>query len=234
VEREPDTIMIPGSLAAHLAEIGSGTKTLPLFGRSRRHHFIPQFILRRFADRDTGLLYQLNIETGEITNPGPKGAGWAPKLYRVSDDQGRDNDFLEGFFSLVETHAADSIRALDDDPCGLSEGDRANIALILALQEGRTPGGYNRMLEAFTAIGRLQLDLMPQNPGAFSNIRGGKSAAGVEQLRKDALERFRNGRLELSATKELTLRTMIATWLERAAPIHAMSGLPCGRTAASS
>jgi Protein of unknown function (DUF4238) len=213
--------MIPGSLAAHLQEIGMGRKTLPLFDRSRRHHFIPQFILRGFADPDTGRLYQLNIETGEITDPGPKGAGWERRLYRVTDDQGRDNDFLECFFSLVETHAADSIRALDDDPCGLSEGDRANIALFLALQEGRTPGGHKRMLEAFTAIGRLQLDVMLQNPGALS--QAGKSAAELKQLREDTLDELRDGHLRVAATKELTLRIMIETWLERAGPIHTMS-----------
>jgi hypothetical protein len=222
---ESPTNMIPGSLAAHLRDIGLGKKTLPLFERSRRHHFIPQFILRRFADPATRLLHQLDVETGTITSPGPKGAGWEPELYRVTDDQGRQNDYLEGFFSLVETHAADSIRALHDDPLALSEGDRANISLFLALQEGRTPGGSNRILHAANALGRLQLELLLKSPQAFGKSYRGKSAADVEQLRKDALAKLRDGRLEVSTTKELTLRTMLDTWLERAAPIHAMSWL---------
>jgi Protein of unknown function (DUF4238) len=216
--------MLPGSLAAHLRDVGMGKKTLPLFDRSRRHHFIPQFILRRFADPGTGLLHQLDIETGKITQPGPRGAGWEPKLYRVTDDMGRENDYLEGFFALVEMHAADSIRRLHDDAVGLSEGDRANISLFLALQEGRTPGGHDRMLEQVTTMGRLQLEVLLENPDAFRKKRWrGHSASELDRLRRDSLASLRAGRLKLRATKELTLRLILDTWLERAAPIHAMS-----------
>lgn len=215
--------LLPGSLAAHLREIGMGKKKLPLYGKSRRHHFIPQFLLRRFTDPATVLLHQLDIETSEITQPGPRGAGWEPKLYRVTDDQSRQNDYLEGFFSLVETHAADSIQALHDDPLAMSNGDRVTIALFLALQESRTPGGQKHMIEAFSVIGRLQLEMLLQDPGGIRKAWKGKSAKEVEQLRKDTLAQLRDGRLDIRATKEMTLRAMLDTWLERAAAIDEMS-----------
>lgn len=211
-----------------MRDIGKGKKALPFFARSRRHHFIPQFILRSFTGPANDLLYQLDIQSGKITQPGPKGAGWAPILYRVEDDQGRQNDYLEGFFSLVESHAAEAIRALHNNPLGLSEGDRANIAFFVALQDARTPAGQERMRHQLTAAGRMQLDVLLQNPREFEKVtrRGpgkGKSTSEIEGIRKRSLEQLRDGRLVVEATKELTLRAMLDTWLGQAGTIHGLS-----------
>jgi hypothetical protein len=71
----------------------------------------------------------------------PEEAASRRRFYAVESDESPRDNRIEDFLSLVEGYAADPIRTLLERPMELTEADRTTIALMLALQERRTPFG---------------------------------------------------------------------------------------------
>jgi hypothetical protein len=210
---------IPGTLAEALREMVRRGQ-LPT-SDAKRHHFIPRFLLRSFREPGTQRLYQLDKTTGECLAVTPEAAASRRRLYRVTDDTGEDNDYLEGLLALVEDHAARSIRALTHDPYRLDEGGRANVAFLLALQDQRTPAGQGRARRQLAAIARLVLETRLEDRHEFLRLDRQffgrrRPAEEVEQFRQLILSQLSSRELGIQPSKELILRTMLEGWLDRA------------------
>ncbi|HMH47684.1 MAG TPA: DUF4238 domain-containing protein, partial [Solirubrobacteraceae bacterium] len=97
-----------------------------------RHHYVPQFLLKRF--RGGGKLYQLDKETGVCEETTPNEAAWQKDLYKVESTTGSHDGIVEGFFSLAETYGALALDALVGRPEELSNRDRGDLAFLVAIQ----------------------------------------------------------------------------------------------------
>src|SRR5438874_1194692 len=100
---------IEGRFVDWIQALAEGEATFPNCD-GERHHYVPQFLLKRF--RRGGRLYQLDKETGVCEETTPKEAAWHKDLYRVESTTGEHDGIVEGFFSLAENFAAPALDAL--------------------------------------------------------------------------------------------------------------------------
>src|SRR5207248_10773598 len=109
---------------------------------AKRHHFVSQFVLRGFGHPHDGKDCVFQMETEGRKAPRRVQIAKAAsrnRYYAVPDADGKLSNRNEGYLALVEDEAAYALRRLRDDPHAIKPGDRATIALFLALQMMRTP-----------------------------------------------------------------------------------------------
>jgi hypothetical protein len=116
-------------------------------GSPKRHHFVPQFYLRRFTD-DNGKLWVWDRVLGRsfIAKPGTIAAESQFYFHDGLHSAGHDPLTMERQFSALEHHAAvvtdhwlAQVRAsAPGDPLEIPDDDRDTMGIFLALQALRT------------------------------------------------------------------------------------------------
>lgn len=151
-----------------------------------RHHYVPQFVLAKF--KGNGCLYELDKETGEVTETTPKQAAWTKDLYTIESTTGQHDGIIEGFFALAENYGALALDGLLRDLESLSDRDRGDLAFLVAIQEQRAPGFLAEMKENMThaAMTRLAVDL--------ANWKGPK---GKRREARETYEALTDGRIRI-------------------------------------
>ncbi|HEX6665889.1 MAG TPA: DUF4238 domain-containing protein [Solirubrobacterales bacterium] len=190
-------------LGRELAEIGEGRKPWPE-SKARRQHYVPRFQLAKFSI-DGKTLFQLNTKSGQPRKTTPTDAAFKKDFYIYKDEDGGRINVLEGFFAMVENHAADSlVRLLADGD--LSAEDRATISFFLALQWARTPGALKRAQKLASDVMSSQIATKYKDKRAFAELRDrlkaegkddGMTEAEAENLRLETVQMFRDGKLEV-------------------------------------
>jgi hypothetical protein len=169
-------------LAQAMHDIGAGRRKWPSNPEKVCHHFVP--LRPRFlATSDGGAtrrLVQLDKTTGGAVKVRPEEAASRQRFYAVESDKSQRDNRIEDFLSLVEGYAADPIKTLLERPMELTEADRTTIALMLALQERRTPFGVAEAGKAVEQFGREQMATLARDPRAFAEMWR-KSAPDREQ-----------------------------------------------------
>lgn len=109
-----------------------------------RHHLVPQFLLRRFADAEGKLAMvkreNLNVQIPTTVNNACNEAGF----YRLETEdiepdyrEGHDPEAVEKGLAMFEARAERSIRSLLEGSPPWSDEDRYNLANLVALQYSR-------------------------------------------------------------------------------------------------
>jgi Protein of unknown function (DUF4238) len=175
--------------------------------QAKRHHFLPQLLLRRFAfERDGGDgIFQMGVTgRGAPRRVGLRGAASRKRFYSIPDGEGGLSNRHEGYLGLIERHAAPALDSLLADPGSLQPGDRATVAFFCAIQTGRTPAAA----EQVTAVAGLALqnavDEMVSDRTAFADryrdfAEGDPSENDIEALREEIIESVREERLRVVA-----------------------------------
>jgi Protein of unknown function (DUF4238) len=116
--------------------------------KKRRHHVVPQWYLRGFADEQKNLL-EWPVDGRPPTLRSVRGVAWAPHFY-AADLSAPDDDF-EDALSELESDAAPVGRRLQDGilPTG---DDRKVMALYIAAQMVRTPMYRNMLARQFASM----------------------------------------------------------------------------------
>jgi hypothetical protein len=159
---------VEGPLAAELREIGELGAFPP--SDARRHHYVPAFLLARFATpvgERKGRLHQLDVGSGRPQRTSPDSACFVRGLY----DQGTTNEpnnVLESFFAVVERHAAPAIARLVQDPVACTPEDRQTLSVFLALQGSRTPVGLTEAMNNAQLFSLVELNLELGDPERFA------------------------------------------------------------------
>ena len=172
---------------------------------AKRHHFIPQFLLRRFLAPGRDRLHQLDVESGRPQAIAPAGAASRRHFYSVVDDEGSRHNKIESFLSIVEGYAADALNRLLADPQALQPGDRATLAYFFRLIGVRTPHAAARAAAVSNAIATVMSAGRVIHPDVFA--RDYREAIGegtdeeIEAMRLEMLAALREGRMELSRLK---------------------------------
>lgn len=81
----------------------------------KRHHFIPQMMLRHFADDDGQLwFWRRSFEKGDVRKAGPQNLFVEKDLYAQLLPDGAKDVALEEFFAQMEAHGAQFIAQIAD------------------------------------------------------------------------------------------------------------------------
>ena len=169
-------IQIEGRFVDWMHRLVEGKEALPNCEGSR-HHYVPQFLLRRF--RGGGKLHELDKETGEVKETTPKEAAWDKDLYRVISETGEHDGVIEGFFALAENFAKEALDGLVRDVEKLSERDRGDLAFLIAIQEQRAPG----YLDEFK-IGLRQAAAIAEAAVELANVKGKNASRRSKPTRR--------------------------------------------------
>ncbi len=107
---------------------------------ARRQHFIARFYLRNFAEpmfSDILCVYDIRKQRWERRSP--EGVGWFPHLFSMIDMEGNRTDNFDQFLKQqVEDPATSALRKLATGGA-LETGERAAVALFVALTAARSP-----------------------------------------------------------------------------------------------
>jgi hypothetical protein len=128
-------------LFKHLREIADGTRPKPQT-RARRHHYIPSFLLARWAmpqGQRQGKLFELLVPGGRPRTTTPDRSAFRRDLYAQDVGEASPDLTFEAYLSIIENYAAEPLKRLAGLPSSISDDDRAVIACFVAHQEARTP-----------------------------------------------------------------------------------------------
>jgi hypothetical protein len=106
---------------------------------SRRHHYLPQCYLRRFAAND-GFLRVFDREQKEFRKQTPQATAFQKDFYTVLRSDGSKSDGIEQMFGGLENVGCGVIKRLDSerDPGWRDEQERVSFAIFVALFYSRT------------------------------------------------------------------------------------------------
>jgi Protein of unknown function (DUF4238) len=174
--------------------------------QAKRHHFVPQFLLRGFALKHNGKDRLFQMETASRGAPRRVDVGTAAsrrRLYTAIDEDGEPSNRNEGYLALVESHAAPALRQLMDTPESLSPAERATISFFVALQTMRTPAAAQQVTAVANAAFQTAASEFLSDRRAFAQRH--REASGklvdedeIERLRQEMLDAVRGGGVRLS------------------------------------
>jgi hypothetical protein len=166
---------------------------------AKRHHFIPQFLLRRFLAPGKERLFQLDTHTGKPQAIAPADAASRRHFYSVIDEEGVRHAKIESFLSTVESHAANALTRFTDAPLELDPGDRATLSYFFALFGIRTPRAVAKLAAGAEAVMHMAMGGRLSHPDVFARdyteIIGEASEEEIEELRLEMLAALEEGRV---------------------------------------
>ena len=172
---------------------------------AKRHHFLPQLLLRKFSSmrEDQEGIFQMKVAGREAPRRvGLKGAASQSRLYSGIDEDGELSNRNEGYLALIEAHAAPALNCLLEDPDSLSPGQRATIAFFIAVQTMRTPEAAVQVTAAAQTAFQNAASEMFSDRDAFAErhrefIGRDADEAEIESYRKEVIDSIRDGKVRL-------------------------------------
>ena len=177
---------------------------------SRRHHFVPQLFLRRFAlapNEENPQLWALDAASGASSHTGIKNLAVVTDYYRTTAAVSGDPDQVEQLLAQIEAEAADPLRKLlAGEP--LTPMERLNFAFFVCVQYSRTPRGRQRTVTAIESFASMQAEgnVLTQGEAIRRNLQEalGREATDdeVAEYQKDLVAQLRDGRIQPKATQD--------------------------------
>lgn len=128
---------------------------------SKRHHYVPVFYLRRFADQ-SGRLDAYHRTTGERIKVSAANAALESRLYEVIDQEGQRTDAAERTIACIESKVAPGFEALVSGPWPPLLEARGLIANFIALQGTRTRESLHAIAAITDRMTKLEMSLLPR------------------------------------------------------------------------
>jgi Protein of unknown function (DUF4238) len=169
---------------------------------AKRHHFVPQMVLRNFGLRnDADRIVQLDLKRGAPRPVLIESAASRRRFYRLTDEDGTRHQRLEAWFAEVEGHAAEAIRRLFADPAGVARADAATISYFVAMLLIRTPAAMAAEFVREDQAMRIKLAWKLADAQAFTSATG----AGEEE-RQRTLQDLRDGSIAYPDEQRVALK----------------------------
>ena len=152
--------------------------------RSRRHHYIPRFWIKRWCN-EKGLAIQYTQEglggIAELRRP-PKSIGYWYDLYSAPPKMEAQLDLEESFFKRLDDHSAKVFSKLNQNG-HLTGQEASTLAVFLLSLMHRTPSAFKSVRSVSAAmLEKIRQDLRPR----YSELRGANDPPTVEEY--EALE----------------------------------------------
>lgn len=118
--------------------------------RPRDHHYVPQGYLRGFVEQPN-VLYVYNKDSRGMRQTSTKGIAYSRDYYTVDTVDEKDSSEVEENLGHIESVVIPILSriVMHED---LSNADRADLAIYIAVQYGRTPVAKARMDEVATIL----------------------------------------------------------------------------------
>jgi hypothetical protein len=117
----------------------------------KRHHYVPQFLLRRFANEPEQVL-TIDRRSKSLFRQSVSKAAAQTGFYKITNDDGSTDNSVEHALGKIESRAAIAIAKLVDQGIfPLSDEDRDAVAAFMALQYVRTPSVREHMSQVADA-----------------------------------------------------------------------------------
>ncbi len=173
-------------------------------GLRRRHHVVPEFYLRRFANEDALLLVGDELKKEGFT-VNPRNAAVMTDFYMAQTRKG-PSDALEKWMGEIEAKAASAFTRIADRGQEMSHLDREALANFIALQITRGPTYREQILK----IGRLEALTAASIDGNTPDrvrdfLRRTEGRAPEEREVREMAESLRVGELRFEAPKEVAI-----------------------------
>ena len=178
----------------------------------RRHHYVPQFYLERFADTQRRLgAFDRQLEQTMKTSA--KNVAVERDFYRLPDSTELPPRALEDLLSAQESAAAEAIRETADSG-SVREAHREILAMHMVVQMRRTRQHRNFMKESAEYIGNLQAQVNLNQLLEEDEFEDEAERESAERY----LAQFTSGELHVTADDK-SLGGMILDRLEQLVPI---------------
>jgi hypothetical protein len=126
----------------------------------KRHHYLPEFYLHRFAD-PKGYLWLFDRSQNKFRRERPKNTAVIGHYYSLTDDSGVRNPVVEEYYSLIEDRAKEAFEELESG-AKFTESSRYSLSHFLGHLYCRVPAfarALNEIISGFAkAIVRKNLD----------------------------------------------------------------------------
>jgi len=173
---------------------------------AKRHHYLPQFLLRGFSHSHHGKPHIFQMETESRKAPcrvGLRSAAVREGLYTLPDEDGAPSNRHEGWLAVIESKAAPALQHLLDDPATLTEPERMTVAFFVATQWMRTPLAAQQILVLANAAFRTAASEHFSDRRAFAksyrqHFERPASEEEIEQFRQECIAQVREGRLRVA------------------------------------
>ncbi len=184
-------------------DIPTGSGRTPQ-GLRRRHHVVPEFYLRRFANEEGLILVGDELKKEGFT-VNPRNAAVMTDFY-IAQARKRASDALEEWMGAIEAMAAHAFTRIADHGQEISHLDREALANFIALQITRGPTYREQILKT----GRLEALTAASIDGNTPNrvrdfLRTAEGRVPDEREVHEMAESLRVGELRFEAPKEVAM-----------------------------
>lgn len=182
----------------------------------KQHHFLPQFLLRRFAVKSgdrAGLVWRADLDRQLLRQVAPKHEAAKRFYYRLPPEIELPGLTVEELLGKIETGAAAAAIKYERGQ-RLDREDREWLAFFLLLQRRRTPAGRRelRFMDEVTAKLNFEFKLGSKELARQALSIGGAAPtdAEVERWQQETLAQLRSGEIVVESTAEREVALMFA------------------------
>ncbi|MCC6943421.1 MAG: DUF4238 domain-containing protein [Thermomicrobiales bacterium] len=180
--------------------------------RAKKHHQVPQFYLRNFADQKGSIRVYDRLTQQERTQK-IREVAVLNNLYTVSGEDGKPSDEAEQAFASFEAIASSHLSDLRANPLQISEETRQIVALHMALQFVRT-SNHRRQVEDMRDV-MLRLETVANVGGDSPEL----VESFIESRHPDATEELRSQIHAVAESPETPFTLSNEEWLRTTLPM---------------
>jgi hypothetical protein len=142
-------------------EIAHGVSEAAKSPETLNCHYLPQFLMRRWA-RDDGKIRYVEIATGEEHLGKPEEIAALPDLYTTSaPDSPPDRRLLEAFFNCTESDATAVLAKLEANKWVITDKQKEVLSIFLAALVVRLPSVIAKIMEQYRPDWKREWGLEP-------------------------------------------------------------------------
>lgn len=161
----PEGLTTPEELEAYFEEFKDYVAKLdtPIKGGPRRHHYIPQFYLKRFANKH-GRMIRMSLPTDPPPSRSPthvKNLAVTKDFYTIRTDKG-ESALIENFMSMWDSHASQIVgRLADRNYWPITDEYKLQMSFWITLLHLRSPAFRRRNEAAFESMMEMLVRMGP-------------------------------------------------------------------------
>jgi hypothetical protein len=179
----------------------------------KRQHYVPRFLLRRFAIDPTdkrSLVFRLDKKTGQPRRVNPANEVVVGHYYRIVGEDGTVDDTADEVLDRIETMAAEVIAKLADPAYTVTGDDVQRLVLFIVTLKNRTPQGREALRETDERAGELWLEMLLSDREHFHHVmrKHGGTEEDIEAERLKALDELKSGRIVMESSPEREVALM--------------------------
>ena len=199
----------------------------------KRHHYVPQFLLSRFAPNpDKPLLARLEKRTGRTRPANPVNEVVIGYYYRVVTPDGTVLTEADDALTIIEDLAAEVIPKLEAPGCLPNTDDILRLMLFIQSLKFGTPQYREALRESDKRAADLDLELALSDRELHHQTvsADGRSEEEIESERLELLADYKAGRLIVDSSPEREIALMARALSEDLTAVLLKSlGWTCGR-----